>query len=83
MAMDIKYIPFSFRPLESILFQSFMPEAESVAIPVKNLDDIPPSVAEREQMSGQRIKLKLIGHQDGQPVDRFTHISGTGSNVDL
>ena len=47
----IKYIILSSRPLEVIFFQTFMPEAEPVTIPVENFDNVALAVTEREQVA--------------------------------
>ncbi len=42
------------RPSEPISFQPFMPETETVAIPVQNLDDIPFSIAKGKEVAGEK-----------------------------
>jgi len=80
MPMDGKNFVCCFRPPEPVLFQPLMPEAKSVAVPVEDFDDIPPAVAESKQMTGQGIKIKLVGNQHGQTVDRLAHIGCAGGD---
>ena len=66
-----------FWPGETVLFQSLLPEAESVAIPVENLDNGTPSVAEGEQMAGEHIVTEAVGDHQGKTVDSLAHVGGT------
>jgi hypothetical protein len=60
--MDIqrKHFILTFRPAKPIFLQTLMPETKSVAIPVKNLDDIFLPVTETEHMAGQGIEFQLV-----------------------
>ena len=62
------------RPFEPILFQTLLPEAKTIAIPIQDLDDAAESIAENEQVAGERVQVQGLLHQDGQAVDGFTHI---------
>ena len=46
---------FGLGPFKALLFQSFLPQAKTVALPVQNLDQVPPPVAENEQVTRQRL----------------------------
>ena len=62
------------RPAEVVFFQSFLPEAEAIFVPVQDLDGVPLSATKNEILSGQGIKGQVIGHQAGQSIDSFAHI---------
>ena len=40
--------------------QSLVPQAKTVTVPVKQLDNSPVAVAKTEQMAGERIQLKPL-----------------------
>lgn len=77
------YFLFGFRPQETILFQSFLPEAKAVTLPVKDLNDISLAVTETKEMARQRIKLKLFGNQNRQAVNRFAHVGYASGYIHL
>jgi len=66
-------------PPESLAFQTAVKEPESVIVPVEDLDLVAQSIAEDKQVTGERVSLQHIHHQDGEPVNRFAHISHAGS----
>lgn len=45
------------RPTETILLQTLLPKAETIAVPVQHLHHIPAPVAEDKKMSGEGIKI--------------------------
>ena len=50
-------------PGEPMFLQTFMPNTESVMIPVKDLDHVPPSVAENKQVPCKKILVHdLLDH---------------------
>ncbi len=67
------FIP-STRLGEAVLFQSLKPNAESVAVPVKNLYHVPSAVAEGKQFPGKSVvPYELLNH-NGKSVYRFSHV---------
>ena len=52
-----------------MLFQSLLPQAKPVAIPVENFDERPAFVAKDEQLSAENIHLWKPGDKKGQAVD--------------
>jgi hypothetical protein len=46
-----------------------MPKAKSITIPIKDLDYVTPAITESKQVTGQWVKFKLLGDQNGQAVD--------------
>ena len=52
-------------PGEGILLQPLHPQAEAVILPVKDLDDIPASVAKQEQTPVERIRSHEILNDGG------------------
>lgn len=71
------------RPAKAMFLQSFVPEAEAVAVPVQHLDGVTPAVAESEEVSGERIQIKESLDCHAQPVDAGTHVRDAGSEIDL
>ena len=53
---DVYDLGYPFGPAESMLFQTLVPEAEAVAIPVQNLERITLAVAEDEKVSGEGVQ---------------------------
>jgi hypothetical protein len=80
--IDLMDVRCGCRPTEMLLLQSLLPEAKAVAVPVEHLDHIAPSIAEHKQMPGQRVHFQVLGHQNGQTVDRFAHIRAPRRQID-
>jgi hypothetical protein len=80
---DPQYFCPGFRPSEILFLQSFVPQTESVSVPIQNLDDISSAVAEYKQMPGKRIKLHIFLNDNGQAVYGFAHIRVTEGQIDL
>ncbi len=55
-------------------FESFVPDGQSVAVPVEDLEAIAASVHEQEKMAGRRILRKGCDHQTGKGVETFAKI---------
>ena len=49
-----------FRPAEKLLLQPLVPETKPIAVPVQDFDHIPAAIAKGEQVTGERIELKLV-----------------------
>jgi len=82
-ALYVNNIGLIFRPVKPILFQSFMPQAEAVAVPIQDLNNIPLPVAETKQVPRQGVERQLLGNHDGKAIDGLTHIGYAGGNVNL
>jgi hypothetical protein len=70
-------------PLVKMLLQSFVPQAESVLVPIEDLDHVAPSVTENEQIAGERIKGQMLLDQYGKSIDLLSHIRHPDCKVDL
>ena len=75
---DLHDIHFILWPGKSLLFQSFVPEAETVPIPVEDLHPICPAIAECKEIVLIWILLKFILNNPGKPIDGFSHIRRPG-----
>jgi hypothetical protein len=53
-------LAFRLRPNEPVFFQPFLPETKAVALPVEDLQDGPPPVAEDEEVAGEDVALEMI-----------------------
>ncbi len=56
-------------PSEKMLFQTLVPQAKSVSVPVQDLNHIAATVAKDKQMTGERVQIHLIFYQNRQTVD--------------
>jgi len=54
---------------------------KTIAIPVQDLDHVPPPVAKGKEMPGKWIKIQLVLHQDGKPVYRLPHVRSTNRQI--
>jgi hypothetical protein len=62
-ATDLHHLFAALRPLEPMLFQPFLPKAESVAVPIQYLDHGATPIAEDKKMPRKRVKLQCTFHQ--------------------
>ncbi len=69
-------------PPESLLFKASIEKPESIIVPVEDLDFVPQAVTENKQMTREGIGLQHILNQYHQSIDRFSHIRGTGCEID-
>lgn len=83
MLFDAYNLGFSFRPLEPTFLQTFVPETETISVPVEDLDYGVCSIAETKILAGQRIVVELFGNQDGEAINGLAHISAAGGKIDL
>ena len=70
-------------PFEAMLFKTLVPQAKFIMIPIQDLDDGALSVAKHEQISGKRVELHGLLHQDGKPVDGLVHIGAAHCRKDI
>jgi len=61
-------------PSESVLLKTLMPDAKSVMIPVKDLDHVPPPIAENKQISRKWVLLQDLFDHNGKTVNGLSHI---------
>ena len=64
------------RKLERAGLESFVPDRQTIAIPIENLETVAASIDEQEQVTGCRILAKRGGNQAGKRIEAFTEIGG-------
>jgi hypothetical protein len=74
VTVDGKGILAGLRPHETLLFQTLLPDAKSILIPVQYLDDGALAIAKGKQITSKRVATQGLLNQDRQPVDRFSHV---------
>ena len=70
------------RPFEASSFQTLLPQAKAVALPVQDLDLVALAVAEHKQLLGKRIVLQGLFDQDRQSVDAFAKVDNIPAQID-
>lgn len=83
MESQFAYFLFTSWPLVSTLFQAFVQENETVALPVECFHAVPAADAEEEQRIGEWIQLELLLGQGRQTVDPFPEVRIAVGNVDF
>ena len=71
------------RPLELALFQPFVEQEKTVALPVERFDSVGSSAAKQEQCIGTWVKMELLFNDSRQTVDPTAKIGVTAGEVDL
>ena len=71
--------------LETAAFQTLVPDRQSIAIPVKNLQSVTGAITEQEQSSAERILLQQFTHHSAQSIKAAPHVgwlqTGIHSNL--
>ncbi len=83
VAVDGKGIGAGLGPYESLLFQPFLPEGKSILVPIQDLDDGTLSIAKGKQITGKGAASQTLLYDDRQSVNRFSHVRGADSQIDL
>ena len=74
LPVDLLRLKIAGRPGEFLLFKAFHPEAESIAVPIQDLQYRPVAAAEQEQVAREWL---LIHHglcYDRKPIDLLAHV---------
>lgn len=66
-------------PMELFLFQSFLPETKTIALPVQNLHFVPVPVREHEKLTRERVPVQVPFDQCRQADDALAKIDRTGA----
>jgi hypothetical protein len=69
-------------PRKLVPIKALHPQAESVLIPVQDLQRTPPRAAEHVKVSIQRVLVEFLAYEDRERIDLFSHIRVSGSDVD-
>lgn len=70
-------------PYETLLFQTFLPEGESIFVPIQDLDDGTLAIAKGKQITGKGTVPQALLYENRQSVDRFSHVRCADSQIDL
>jgi len=62
-------------------FKSFVPKSVAVSIPIENLEPIGSAIDEYEERAVEGILVERVLDDSGKTVERFSHIDGSGRNV--
>ena len=82
-AFHAEHLVSTLGPNKPVPLQPLLPEAKTVAVPVKDLDHVPAAVAEGKQVPGERIQRQVHLHQQAKTVDGLSHVGGTHREEDL
>ena len=70
------------RNLERAGLESFVPDRQTVAIPVEDLETVAASIDEQEQVAGRRVLGEGCGHQPGDASKPFRRsVAGVQRNT--
>src|SRR5476651_1367107 len=68
---------------EATLFEAFVPDGESVAVPPEDLEAVAPAIGENEEMAREGIFAEEVAHLADEAVEAATHVGGPGADEDL
>jgi hypothetical protein len=83
VAVDGKGVVAGLGPRETLLFQAFLPEGESILVPIQDLDDGTLPIAKGKQITGKGAATQALLYEDRQSVNRFSHVRGADGQIDL
>ena len=67
------------RPDETAAFQALAEQAQAMAIPPQNLDQITALAAKDEDMAAERIDVERRLHDGSQAIEATPHVGHTGN----
>ena len=67
---------------ELSFFQAFIPQRQTVLIPIQKFDHFAVAVDEHKQGTGQRIHLQFGTDDAAKAVERFAHVAGAPVKID-
>ena len=62
-------------------FKSLVPKGIAVPIPIENLEAVGDTIDEYEECAVKGILVERVLDDGGKTVERFSHIDGSGRNV--
>jgi len=68
--------------MKCALFETFIPDGESVVVPVEDFQFITPSVEKDKEGWRERITLQTIPNDTEQAVERLAHVDGIAVEED-
>lgn len=71
------------RPAKSTFFKTLLPQAETILLPVKNFDHVPPAVTESEKMPSKWILTQNTTYHCRQTIDCFSHVDMADCNINF
>ena len=66
---------------EATGFEPLVPKGVTITIPVENLESVGSTIDENEKSSVEWILVKTVFDDGGKPVERFSHVDGSGRNI--
>ena len=60
---------------EGTLLQSFVPDGQTVAVPIEQFDHVPSTVAKYKQGTRKGILIELCADQSAQPIEGLSHVT--------
>ena len=70
-------------PMEAIFFQALLPQAETIALPIEDLDLVLTPVGEHEQPLGKRVLLQRLLDQYRQAIYPLAEIDRIAAHQHL
>jgi hypothetical protein len=70
------------RQAEGALFQTLIPNGQSVAVPIEQFDPVAVSVAKDEQGTGERVLIEFQPDQAAQTIEGLPQIAGGPVQID-
>src|ERR1035437_711764 len=71
------------RPRKFLRFQSLVPQAKAIAVPVQRLDLVALAIDENVQGAAEWVQLQFLLNQRGEATDRFPEIDRLPAQIDL
>ena len=70
------------RLAEGALFQTLIPDGQSVAVPIEQFDPVAVSVAKDKQGTGERVLIEFQPDQAAQAIEGLSHIARGPVQID-
>ena len=67
-------------PGKTPLAQSFLAQPESLAVPIKCFESVPPAAAEEKDASGEGIEIEALLNYVSKRIDSPAHVGLTANN---
>lgn len=70
------------RPFDTVLLKPFLPKAETVSVPVQDLEYCPAPIAEYKEVAGKGVECQGAFHQNREAVYCLSHVCGSRGEKD-